>query len=80
MSLRACFTPVRLREWPARQTDLAFAGARRRPELLRAGEVSPRELVETFLARIDRLDPQLNAFRRCFGERALSRPTRPPRA
>ncbi len=42
--------------------DLAFAGVARRAELLRAGEVTPRELVELYLARIERLDPKLNAF------------------
>ena len=34
--------------------SLAFAGARRLTELLRAGETTPRELVELYLARIDR--------------------------
>ena len=52
-------------------TDLAFAGAARQVELLRAGEVSPRELVETYLARIERIDPDLNAFRKVLAERAL---------
>ncbi len=42
--------------------DLAFAGVARLSELLRAAEVTPRELVELYLARIERLDPQLNAF------------------
>jgi Asp-tRNA(Asn)/Glu-tRNA(Gln) amidotransferase A subunit family amidase len=42
--------------------DLAFAGVARLSELLRAGELTPRELVELYLARIERLDPQLNAF------------------
>ena len=52
--------------------DLAFAGVARQAELVRAGEISPRELVETALERIDRLDPQLNAFRTVFAERALA--------
>ena len=43
--------------------DVAFAGVARQAELVRAGEVSPRELVELYLERIGRLDPQLNAFR-----------------
>jgi len=50
--------------------SLAFAGAVRLTELLRAGEVSPRDLVELFLERIARLDPDLNAFRKVLGERA----------
>jgi amidase len=53
-------------------TDLAFAGASRQAELLRAGEVSPRELVETYLRRIERIDPDLNAFRKVLAERALA--------
>jgi amidase len=51
--------------------DLAFAGVARQAELVRSGEVSPRELVETALERIAALDPQLNAFRVVFAERAL---------
>jgi amidase len=51
--------------------DLAFAGVARQAELVRSGDVSPRELVETALERIARLDPQLNAFRAVFDERAL---------
>ena len=53
-------------------TDLAFAGIARQAELIRAGEVSPRELVELYLARIQRLDPQLNAFRIVLAEQALA--------
>ena len=52
--------------------DLAFAGVARLSELLRAGEVTPRELVELYLARIERLDPQLNAFVSVRGEAALA--------
>jgi amidase len=51
--------------------DLAFAGVARQAALVRAGEVSPRELVETALERIGRLDRELNAFRIVFDERAL---------
>ena len=43
--------------------DVAFAGAARIAELVRAKEVSPSELVELYLERIERLDPQLNAYR-----------------
>jgi amidase len=53
-------------------TDLAFAGLERQAELVRAGEVSSRELVELCLSRIARLDPVLNAFRITFPERALA--------
>jgi amidase len=51
--------------------DLAFAGAARQAEMVRAGEVSPTELVQLCLDRIARLDPQLNAFRKVFTEKAL---------
>jgi amidase len=51
--------------------DLAFAGAAKQAEMLRAGEVAPRELVQLCLERIGRLDPQLNAFRKVFAEKAL---------
>jgi amidase len=50
--------------------DLVFAGVARQAEMVRAGEVTPRELVDACLARIERLDPQLNAFRVVFGSRA----------
>jgi amidase len=53
-------------------TDLAFAGIARQAELVRSGEVSSRELVELYLERIARLDPQLNAFRVVLAERALA--------
>jgi amidase len=39
--------------------------------MVRAGEVSPTELVRLSLDRIDRLDPELNAFRKVFAEKAL---------
>ena len=39
--------------------------------MVRAGEVSPKELVELYLERIGRLDPQLNAFRKVFPEKAM---------
>src|SRR3954449_1340952 len=39
--------------------------------MVRGGEVSPKELVELHLDRIQRLDPQLNAFRKVFVEKAM---------
>ncbi len=51
--------------------DIAFAGAARQAEMVRAGEVSPTELVRLYLERIERLDPRLNSFRVVFAERAL---------
>lgn len=52
--------------------DLVLAGLARQTEMVRSGDVSPRELVEACLERIERLDPQLNAFRVVLGERALA--------
>jgi amidase len=51
--------------------DIAFAGAARQAEMVRAGEVSPTELVKLSLDRIQRLDSQLNSFRKVFAEKAL---------
>jgi len=53
-------------------TELAFAGIARQVELVRAGEVSSRELTQTLLERIGRLDPELNAFRIAIAEEALA--------
>jgi amidase len=52
--------------------ELAYAGPLRQAELIRDGEVSPRELVQVYLDRIERIDPELNAFRVVLGERALT--------
>jgi amidase len=54
------------------KVDLAFAGLARQAELIRAGDVSSRELVELYLERIERLDPQLNSYRVVMAERALA--------
>src|SRR6476659_2368242 len=51
--------------------EIAFAGAARQAEMVRNGEVSPKELVQLSLDRIARLDPQLNAFRKVVAEKAL---------
>ena len=51
--------------------DLAFAGAAKQAEMVRAGEVSPTELIRLSLDRIARFDPELNAFRKVFAEQAL---------
>jgi amidase len=52
--------------------DLAFAGVMRQAELVRSGEVSSRELVELYLERIERLQPQLNCFSKVMAERAMA--------
>jgi amidase len=51
--------------------EIAFAGAARQAEMVRAGEVSPSELVRLYLDRIGRLDQRLNSFRAVFAENAL---------
>lgn len=51
--------------------DIAFAGAARQAEMVRAGEVSPRDLVQISLDRIARLDSTLNSFRKVFAEKAM---------
>src|SRR3954451_10361250 len=63
----------RIRHDPAMDPlDLAYAGIARQAALIRSGEVSPVELVELYLRRIERLEPRLNAFRVVFAERALA--------
>ncbi|MCL2418735.1 MAG: amidase family protein [Conexibacteraceae bacterium] len=56
----------------ADDNDLAFAGPIELARRVREKEISARELVETFLARIERVDPQLNAFRVVLAEEALA--------
>ena len=53
-------------------TELAFAGIARQAELIAGGEIAVRDLVQLYLDRIERLDPQLNAFRVVLAERALT--------
>jgi amidase len=50
--------------------ELAYAGIARQAQLIADGEISSRELLETYLDRIARLNPRLNAFRIVFAERA----------
>src|SRR6185295_3349620 len=63
--------PVGSRLLPQGGDDIAFAGLARQAEMVRAGEVSPTELVGQSLERIDRLDPELNAFRKVFADKAM---------
>src|SRR4051794_22726620 len=53
-------------------TELAYAGATQQARLIAVGDVSAREVVGAVLRRIERLDPQLNAFRVVLVERALA--------
>ena len=54
------------------EQDLAFAGPGTLADMIRRREVSPRELVELFLARMEAIDPKLNAFRVTMAEEALA--------
>ena len=50
--------------------ELAYAGITKQAELIASGQLSSRELVDLYLARIERFNPQLNAFRVVFEESA----------
>jgi len=52
--------------------DLAYAGAARLAALLRARQASARELTGLYLDRIERIDPQVNAYRDVWAQRALA--------
>ena len=52
--------------------DLAWLTATQASRAFAARKLSPTELVRALLARIERLDPQLNAFIRLDGEAALA--------
>ena len=52
--------------------DLAFAGLARQAELIRAGEVSSRELTQLYLERIERLDPLIRSYRVVLADEALA--------
>ncbi len=51
-------------------TDLAFAGAVEQARLIRERQVSALEVVDATLARIDTLNPDLNAYRVVFADQA----------
>ena len=52
--------------------DELFAGPAALAARIRARDISPRELVELSLRRIEELDPRLNAFRTTMPEQALA--------
>jgi amidase len=53
------------------QSDLLFRPVTELGALVRDGEVTARELVETSLRRIDELDPRVNAFTHVHADEAL---------
>jgi amidase len=56
--------------------ELAFASATERAAMIRGGKLSPVELVELYLRRIERLDPTLNCFVLVTAEEALEQARR----
>lgn len=58
------------RSFDPSDSDLAFDGVGQLAARTRAGEISAAELTEYFLARIDRLNPRLNAFVTVLGDQA----------
>lgn len=57
-------------EKPAREPELAFLSIEQAAGLLRRKEISPVELVDACLARIERLNPALNSFITVTADRA----------
>ncbi|HEX2088087.1 MAG TPA: amidase [Solirubrobacteraceae bacterium] len=53
-------------------TDLLFRPALALAALVRAGEISARELVQASLDRIEEVEPRINAFVDVFGDEALA--------
>lgn len=56
----------------AHASELAFSSALAQAHLIRTGELSPRELVEHYLDRIQRYDSQLGSFVSVCAEQALA--------
>ncbi len=54
------------------QVDLAFSPALTQAQLIRDGEVSPLELVELYLQRIEQLDSQLGSYFTVMAESAIA--------
>ena len=54
------------------QVDLAFTPALEQAQLVRCREVSPVELVEVYLQRIQRLNPQLGSYFTVMAESAIA--------
>ncbi len=52
-------------------SDLVYAGAAAQAEMVRSGSCTARQLIEATLQQIERVDPQINAYRVVFAQRAL---------
>lgn len=55
---------------PPSHDDLVFASATEQARLIRQSEISSRDLVELYLDRIERLDPELGSYVEVLAERA----------
>ncbi|QIZ70413.1 amidase [Oxynema aestuarii] len=53
-------------------TDLAFASALEQARLIRTGQISPLELTQVYLDRIDRLNPKLGSYFYINRDRAIA--------
>jgi aspartyl-tRNA(Asn)/glutamyl-tRNA(Gln) amidotransferase subunit A len=54
------------------ESDLLYSGMKELSSLIRKREISAAELVKTYLERIERLQPKLNAYITICGEEALA--------
>jgi amidase len=52
--------------------NLAYAGAAEQSKMIASGAATAREVVEATLARIDRVNPVINAYRVVFADQALA--------
>ena len=52
-------------------SDLAFTSATEQARMIREGEISPVELTDMYLRRIEKLDPEINSFVTVTGDMAL---------
>lgn len=62
------------------ETELVYLSAAEQGRLMRAGEVSPVDLVEAYLRRIERYDADLRAYITVTGEQALEQAREAERA
>src|SRR5438270_10158040 len=70
---RTCtLPPLPVRLCAVTDADLIFEGPAALAAKIRAGELTPRELVEATLRRIEELNPRLNAFRVTLADEALA--------
>lgn len=53
---------------PMDNTELAFAGAAEQARMLASGAITAPALTDLYLERIDRLDPELRAYRTVFAD------------